>query len=95
MENIKNSTTDKSNQYQHWIMITDHGERFDLEVDQIYWNKYRDVHDDADYIEFAKDGIMVGKARKEHVTALFRPAIFKKPKVVSTDELQKHLRGSC
>ena len=94
MEGIKNSTADKNNQYQHWVMITDHGEWLDLEVDQIYWNKYRDVHDDADYIEFAKDGIMVGKARKEHITALFRPEIFKKPKVVSTDELQKNLRGS-
>lgn len=95
MKGIKNSITDKSNQYQHWILITDHGEWFDLEVDQIYWNKYRDVHDDADYIEFAKDGIMVGKARKEHITALFRPEIFKTPKTVSANELQKNLRGSC
>lgn len=86
MEGIKNSTADKSNQYQHWIMITDHGEWLDLEVDQIYWNKYRDIHDDADYIEFGKDGIMVGKVRKEHITALFRPEIFKEPKVVSTNE---------
>lgn len=93
MKGTKNSTADKSNQYQHWIMLTDHGERFDLEVDQIYWNKYRDVHDDADYIEFVKDGIIIGRARKEHITALFRPEIFKKPKVVSTDELYKNLHS--
>lgn len=86
MEGIKNSTADKSSQYQHWIMITDHGEWLDLEIDQIYWNKYRDIHDDSDYIEFSKDGIMVGKVRKEHIAALFRPEIFKEPKVVSTNE---------